>query len=102
MMHRNGPWVLAACLAASPACRGNVPADTDEKAPAESENAMQALRNIGIENVEPEDGQFDELQQTMADFNREMAVDGAYPLDLYEEMLGHIDEFRNGDQAAGE
>ena len=74
----------------------------DEKAPAESENAMQALKNIGIENVEPEAGQFDELQQTMADFNREMAVDGAYPLELYEEMLGHIDEFRNGDQAAGE
>jgi TRAP-type C4-dicarboxylate transport system substrate-binding protein len=74
----------------------------DEKAPAESENAMQALLNIGIENVEPEDGQFDELQQTMAAFNRDMAVDGAYPLELYEEMLGHIEEFRNGSAPSGE
>jgi TRAP-type C4-dicarboxylate transport system substrate-binding protein len=70
--------------------------DIDENAPAESENAMQALVNIGIRNVEPEAGQFDELQKTMSDFNREMAVDGAYPLDLYEEMLGYLAEYRNG------
>lgn len=70
--------------------------DIDRKAPAESANAMEALLNIGISNVEPEDGQFDELQKTMSDFNREMAVDGAYPLALYEEMLGHLEEFRNG------
>jgi TRAP-type C4-dicarboxylate transport system substrate-binding protein len=69
----------------------------DEKAPAESENAMNALVNIGISNVEPEDGQFEELQERMSVFNREMAVDGAYPLDLYEEMLGHIADFRNGE-----
>ena len=68
----------------------------DEKAPAESENAMNALVNIGISNVEPEEGQFEELQERMSVFNREMAVDGAYPLDLYEEMLGHIADFRNG------
>lgn len=74
----------------------------DGKAPAESENAMQALEKIGIESVEPEPGQFGELQQTMAEFNREMAVDGAYPLDLYEEMLGYIAEFRNGGKASGE
>jgi len=70
--------------------------EIDENAPAESENAMQALVNIGIRNVEPEAGQFDELQKTMSDFNREMAVDGAYPLDLYEEMLGYLAEYRNG------
>ena len=68
----------------------------DDKAPAESANAMNALTSIGISNVEPEAGQFDELRDRMGAFNREMAVDGAYPLDLYEEMLGHIAEFRNG------
>ena len=71
-------------------------AKLDEQAPAESDNAMQALVSIGIENVEPEDGQFAELQQTMSEFNREMALDGAYPVDLYDEMLGYIEEFRNG------
>jgi TRAP-type C4-dicarboxylate transport system substrate-binding protein len=71
-------------------------AKLDEQAPAESDNAMKALVSIGIENVEPEDGQFAELQQAMSEFNREMALDGAYPVDLYDEMLGYIEEFRNG------
>jgi TRAP-type C4-dicarboxylate transport system substrate-binding protein len=74
----------------------DVYAKLDEQAPAESDNAMQALVSIGIENVEPEDGQFAELQQAMSEFNREMALDGAYPVDLYDEMLGYIEEFRNG------
>ena len=75
-------------------------ADIDQKAPAESENAMQALQSIGITHVEPEEGQFAELQQTMSEFNREMAVDGAYPLGVYEKMLGHIAEFRSGNRVA--
>ena len=74
----------------------------DKQAPAESENAMRALVNIGIENVQPEPGQFDELEQTMTDFNREMAVDGAYPVDLYEEMMGYIAEYRNGNGSSAE
>lgn len=73
----------------------------DQKAPAESANAMEALVNIGIENVEPSDGQFDELQSTMNVFNREMAVDGAYPIDLYEKMLDFRAEFRNNHQDGG-
>ena len=77
----------------------DVYAKLDAQAPAESENAMQALSNIGIENVEPEDGQFAELQQAMSEFNREMALDGAYPVELYDEMLGYIEEFRNGNGA---
>jgi TRAP-type C4-dicarboxylate transport system substrate-binding protein len=77
-------------------------ADLDRKAPAESANAMKALLKIGIRNVEPEEGQFDELQTTMSEFNHEMAVDGAYPVELYEEMLGYLAEFRNGNGEAAE
>lgn len=75
-------------------------ATIDRNSAAESENAMQALQSIGITHVEPEDGQFAELQNTMGEFNREMAVDGAYPLATYEEMLGHIADYRNGNGAA--
>ncbi|MDG2376371.1 MAG: hypothetical protein P8M18_08475, partial [Woeseiaceae bacterium] len=75
-------------------------ADIDQKAPAESESALQALHSIGITHVEPEEGQFSELQKTMSEFNRQMAVDGAYPLGVYEEMLGYIVEFRSGKSAA--
>lgn len=77
----------------------DVYAKIDANSPAESENAMQALQTIGITHVEPEEGQFAELQQTMSEFNREMAIDGAYPLAVYEEMLGHIADYRNGDGA---
>ena len=72
----------------------------DQKAPAESENAMEALVSIGITNVEPEAGQFDELQRRMSEFNREMALDGAYPVELYDEMQSHLAEFRNGNEQA--
>jgi len=74
----------------------NVYKDIDSKAPAESRNAMQALVSIGVKTVEPEAGQFDELQKIMSDFNREKAVDGAYPLELYDQMIGYIAEYRNG------
>ena len=73
--------------------------EIDRNAAAESENAMQALQSIGITHVEPEEGQFAELQQTMSEFNREMAVDGAYPLAVYEEMLGYIADYRNNNGA---
>jgi hypothetical protein len=36
----------------------------------------------------------------MSEFNREMALDGAYPVDLYDEMLGYIADFRNGNRTA--
>ena len=55
-----------------------------------------AAASIGISNVEPETGQFDDLRERMREFNREMAVDGAYPLEMYQEMQGHIADFRNG------
>jgi len=74
----------------------------DGQAEAESENAVEALINIGITNVMPEDGQFDELQRTMSEFNREMAIKGAYPLDLYDEMVGYLTEYRNGNSEASE
>jgi TRAP-type C4-dicarboxylate transport system substrate-binding protein len=70
----------------------------DSNAPAESANAMEALVNIGIKNVEPQAGQFDELQTIMGEFNREMGVSGAYPIDMYDEMLRYIAEYRNDDK----
>lgn len=66
----------------------------DEQAPAESQNALEALVKIGIRNVEPEAGQFEELQERMSEFNLAKAEEGAYPLDLYREMLGHLEDYR--------
>lgn len=66
----------------------------DRRAPDESRNAMEALVNIGIQNVEPEDGQFAELQQSMSESNLAMANEGMFPLVLFQEMQGHLDDYR--------
>lgn len=73
---------------------GDVYARLDGKAESESQNAMRALEKFGIEAVEPEDGQFEELQRTINDTNLELAKEGVFPLDLYEKMQGHIRDFR--------
>lgn len=68
----------------------------DRNADAESKNAIEALVKIGIQKVAPDDGQFAELQQTMAESNRNMADEGVYPIELYEQMLAHLADYRNG------
>ena len=81
---------------------GEVYAKIDENAPDESRNAMDALTNFGIQRVAPANGQFEELQSTMAESNRQMAADGILPLELFEEMQRHIADYRNnhaGDDA---
>lgn len=69
----------------------------DRNASEESRNAMQALEKIGIQKVAPDAGQFAELQNTMAESNRAMADEGVYPIELYDQMLAYLAEFRNGD-----
>lgn len=68
----------------------------DRNASAESLNAMQALEKIGIKKVAPDEGQFAELQHTMAESNRAMAGEGVYPIELYDQMQAYLAEFRNG------
>jgi TRAP-type C4-dicarboxylate transport system substrate-binding protein len=78
-------------------------AKIDENAPDESRNAMEALTSFGIQRVEPAEGQFEELQTTMADANFEMANQGIVPRKFFDEMLRHIADYRNnhpGDDAA--
>jgi TRAP-type C4-dicarboxylate transport system substrate-binding protein len=73
----------------------------DRRAPDESRNAIAALSKIGIQSVEPDVGQFAELQQTMSDTNRQMAVEGTFPLELFESMQRYIKEYREANGAVG-
>lgn len=68
----------------------------DANAPLEFQNAMEALKTIGVTQIEPQQGQFQELEEVMTTFNRDMALEGAYPVGLYDEMLGFLAEVRNG------
>lgn len=74
---------------------GDVYKKMDSKSPDESRNAMEALVKIGIKKVEPEEGQFAELRETMNETNRAMAGDGTFPLELFDELQRHLSDYRN-------
>jgi TRAP-type C4-dicarboxylate transport system substrate-binding protein len=64
------------------------------QAPIDAANAKEALTNSGITSVEPDMGEFEQIQKVMAENNRDMAKQGMFSLELLETMQRHIDEFR--------
>ncbi len=75
-------------------------AKMDSRMSAESLDAVEALVEIGINRVDPDEGELDGLLATMADTNLAMAEKGILPLSLYETMQRHISEYRNGSPRA--
>lgn len=75
-------------------------ADMDALSADDSTNATDALFKIGLEDVQPDDGEFSRIQVIMRENNREMAERGLFSMELLEEMQLHIDEFRNGNGPA--
>jgi len=73
-------------------------AKMDAQSSIESLDATEALVDIGIKKVDPDDGEFDELLATMNDTNLAMAKKGLLPLALFEKMQGHISDYRNGNR----
>jgi len=63
--------------------------------------AMQALLNTGIEKVELNPEEAAEIRSILSDSNRGMAEQGEYSLDLYNEMLQFVEEYRTGNAADG-
>ncbi len=56
--------------------------------------ARDALVNAGIEPVEFDAVEVERIRDELADSNRNLGDDGRFSLELYDEMLGYIDEFR--------
>ncbi len=71
-------------------------AKMDSRSSSESLDATEALVDIGIEKVEPDEGELDGLLATMRETNLGMAKKGLLPLALFETMQGHISDYRNG------
>ena len=67
----------------------------NDKAEAESQNAIAALEKIGIKRVAPDDGQLEELQGIMSEANRDMAEEGIFPVSVFDEMQRHVREYRS-------
>jgi TRAP-type C4-dicarboxylate transport system substrate-binding protein len=78
----------------------NVYARVGERSTQESENAIEALKSVGLEMVEPTPGEFERMRAVAADTNREMAQNGMFSLELLQQMQSHIDDYRK-EQVAG-
>lgn len=76
-------------------------ADVDAASERESENAIDALMNIGLQNVQPRDGEFEKIRDIMRQTNREMADRGMFSADLLNELQRHLREYRSRQGAAG-
>jgi TRAP-type C4-dicarboxylate transport system substrate-binding protein len=70
-------------------------ANLDKASLSDNVEAMQALLNTGIEKVELNPEEAAEIRSILSDSNRGMAEQGEYSLDLYNEMLQLVEEYRN-------
>jgi TRAP-type C4-dicarboxylate transport system substrate-binding protein len=74
----------------------------DELNRADNEAAFDALVGSGIEPVEFDEKEFEKTRGLLLQSNLKLGSAGAFTLELYEEMLRHIDEYRSERVAAGE
>ena len=68
----------------------------DARSSIDSLDATEALVDIGIKKVDPDEGELDDLLATMSETNLAMAQRGMLPLALFETLQGHISDYRNG------
>ena len=81
--------ILAEVLAASFA-------RMDAKSSVDSLDATEALVDTGIQRIDPDEGELDDLVATMSKANLGLAQKGLLPLELFETMQGHISDYRTG------
>ncbi len=76
-------------------------ANMDKGNLSDNTEAMQALLNAGIERVEVDPEEAAEIRSILGRSNRSMAEQGDYSLDLYNEMVQFVEEYRRGDAKKG-
>ncbi|MCP5091656.1 MAG: C4-dicarboxylate ABC transporter [Gammaproteobacteria bacterium] len=67
----------------------------------DNEDAFDALLNSGINAVDFDQAAYDETRGVLLASNREMGEQGMFSIELYDEMMLYIDEYRNQRAAAG-
>jgi TRAP-type C4-dicarboxylate transport system substrate-binding protein len=76
-------------------------ANLDETSLSDNVEALQALLNTGIESVELDPEEASEIRSILSRSNGAMAERGEYSLELYNEMLQFVEEYRVGNAADG-
>ena len=70
-------------------------AEFSRREPEENQNAKEALINSGVKSVTPADGEVARIRGIMEKTNRQLGEQGLFSMELYEELVGHIDDYRN-------
>ena len=68
----------------------------DEKSMADNDDAMQALRESGLQLVKPDLGEVQSWREIVTRSHREQAQAGVFDLKLLDQLQGLLDEYRNG------
>ncbi len=68
----------------------------------DNKGAFDALIKSGIKPIEFGAEEFDEVRRLLLKSNRQLGAKGGFTLALYDEMLRHVEEYRNEHVAAGE
>ncbi len=66
----------------------------------DNEGAFEALLNSGIEAVAFDEDAYRETRAVLLASNRRLGEKGEFTLELYDEMMGHIEEYRSQRSAA--
>ena len=61
--------------------------------------AKEALFNAGLQRVVPTADELEKLEAVLVQANFEMAQEGVVSMELYEEMLGYVEEYRSEQSA---
>ena len=69
---------------------------------SDNQEAFDALVKSGIQEVEFDRDEFTKVRDLLLESNLQQGEAGAFPLDLYKEMLGYIDEYRSQNLAASD
>ncbi|MDH3613823.1 MAG: TRAP transporter substrate-binding protein DctP [Gammaproteobacteria bacterium] len=72
----------------------------DEKNLVDNKAALDALLNTGIKSIVPDENEKANIRKLLSQSNRSLAQQGEYSLDLYDEMMGYVQEFRVGVEGA--
>ncbi|MFQ5547256.1 MAG: TRAP transporter substrate-binding protein DctP [Woeseia sp.] len=67
----------------------------------DNKNAKEALLNSGVQSVQPTAGELEKIHEIMERTNRQLGEQGLFSMALYDEMIGHIDDYRRQQQEAG-
>ncbi|MDH3748337.1 MAG: TRAP transporter substrate-binding protein DctP [Gammaproteobacteria bacterium] len=73
----------------------------DAASPADNRGARDALLNTGIETVPYDEVELNRIRNVLLQSNRKLGARGDFTLKVYDEMLGHIDEYRQKMASAG-